>query len=380
MPKPYSEPNPKEEITPEEYAAEKDVGRGTVPNEYVTSGSAPQEFPSRPNAKSTDAGSESDRRNRAGKTDDDEENSNRHTTTGHAPQRYPATDQRQMATTPPTSRQLRAQNGGWPSHQTQRVADRSGAHFAPSQQRPNVDQTERQIAVVAGGALLLHALFSRSPLRMLTGALGGALIWHGQSQRSPIYEAFDLNSARSGQWRPAGQPSHQEAQRQRTQPPVRPNAIEIERAVTVNKSAEELYTYWRKLENLPNFMEHLERVEQLDQQRSRWTARLLGGLPVSWEAEITSDQPNRQIAWQTLPDAQVEQRGTVTFKPATGERGTVVHVDIRYTPPGGVIGETFARLLNGVTAQQVKDDIRRFKNLMETGVIPTVEGQPSGRA
>jgi uncharacterized membrane protein len=227
-------------------------------------------------------------------------------------------------------------------------------------------------------------------MSLLTGALGAALIWHGQSQRSPLYEALDVNTARQplwgdgDGWQQRQGRQHGQAWQQRETPPRQErhhrNTIEIERAVTINKPAEELYQYWRKLENLPNFMEHLQTVEQNDEKHSHWVARLAGGLPVAWDAEIVEDQPNERIVWRTVPDAQVQQSGVVTFKPANGERGTVVKVDIKYSPPGGIVGETFARMLNGITAQQVKDDIRRFKSLMETGEVPTTEGQPSGRA
>lgn len=241
---------------------------------------------------------------------------------------------------------------------------------------PNVDTLERQASVILGSGMVLYALIKRSHglSSLVTGALGAALILHGQSSRSPIYEAFDIDTA--------GQP-RMDGQRMRNYPadqrPMPSNTIEIERAVTVDKSAGELYNYWRKLENLPNFMQHLKEVQQTEGNRSHWSARLAGGLPVSWDAEIVEDVPGERIVWRTVPDATVEQRGKVEFKPATGERGTVVHVDIQYSPPGGIVGETFAQLLNGVTAQQVKDDIRRFKSLMETGEIPTVEGQSSGR-
>ncbi len=388
MPQPYTEPNQKEEITPQEYAAGKNVGRTYTPDEYVTSGSAPQRYPadaSTPQSQNREERPKNDTQ-RHGYYDTDEPRNWSATTTGHAPQTYPGS-RNQAYTSPAGTAQF--------PRQARYVQGRR--NLPQRQDRPNVDQSERQLAVVAGGALLLHALFSRSRTSLLTGALGAALVWHGQSQRSPIYEALDVNTARQPLWsdsngrgdgndwrrRQGRQRELGEQRRERTQPrqaPTHGNTIEIERAVTINKPAEELYTYWRKLENLPNFMEHIQTVEQTDDKHSHWVARLAGGLPVSWDAEIVEEKPNERIAWRTLPDAQVQQSGVVTFKPATGERGTVVNVDLKYSPPGGIVGETFARLLNGVTAQQVKDDIRRFKNLMETGEIPTVEGQSSGRA
>lgn len=447
MPQPYTEQNEKEEITPKEYASGEDVGRSYATEEYVTSGSAPQSYPSNESSsksqrdqsqygESQHSGSQSgsqdgaqgrsqgesqgrmqgesqssspgrsqtqnggngqsDRERQRGFYDTDRPQNWSRTTTGHAPQTYPGTqsDVRNQAyaqsrTFDPSQPYSTSPYG---TRAAQPYYDQRGRYQPQRQSGQNVDQTERQIAVAAGGMLLLHALLTRSRMSLLTGALGAALVWHGQSQHSPIYDALDMNTAREPLWERTPwnqndgrrrQQDWQQGNQQRQEPrhePRRGNTIEIERAVTVNKSAEELYNYWRKLENLPNFMEHLQTVEQTDETHSHWVARLAGGLPVAWDAEIVEDKPNERIVWRTMPDAQVQQSGVVTFKEATGERGTVVHVDIKYSPPGGIVGEAFARMLNGITAQQVKDDIRRFKNLMETGVVPTIEGQPSGRA
>lgn len=245
---------------------------------------------------------------------------------------------------------------------------------------PNVDTLERQISVVLGSGLVAYALLNRSQgmSSLFTGAIGAALVLHGQSRRSPFYNALNIDTAERPMFQPStdGQNGHTARSAQRSLPS---NTIEIERAVTVDKPASDLYNYWRKFENLPSFMEHLQEVKQNDNKRSHWVAKVSGGLPIAWDAEIIEDVPGERISWHTLPDSLVEQIGTVRFEPATGERGTVVHVDLKYSPPGGIVGETFARMLNGVTAQQVKDDIRRFKSLMEAGEVPTIEGQPSGR-
>lgn len=248
----------------------------------------------------------------------------------------------------------------------------------------NVAQHEREISVVAGIGLMLHALISRSRSSLITGPLGLALFWRGQTGHCPVYAAMEMNTAQPQGAGPNG-PSQQGNRAwqgngaQRIKMEEQPSQIEIKRAITVDRPAQDLYNFWRKLENLPQFMHHLEQVEQKDHQKSHWKAKIAGGLPVEWDAEIVEDVPGQRITWHTTPDAQVQQRGVVEFKPATGNRGTVVNVEIHYTPPGGIIGQTFGRLLNGVTAQQVKDDIGRFKSLMEAGEIATTEGQPTGR-
>lgn len=261
-------------------------------------------------------------------------------------------------------------------------------------QNTNVGQTERQLSVVAGAGLLFYALLNRSRSSFLTAPLGAYLVWRGQTGHCPVYEAMSINTAQQqGGWQGNGYGQQQRdgrgngvqqipIQQQGTVQPNKQqpsNRIEIRRAITINKSADELYNFWRKFENLPRFMHHLDRVEQTGGKSSHWQAKVIGGIPVEWDAEITEDRPGQRIAWRTKPDAQVQQSGVVEFKQATGGRGTVVNVDMQYTPPGGIIGETFGRLLNGVTAQQVKDDIGRFKSLMEAGEIATIAGQPAGR-
>lgn len=271
----------------------------------------------------------------------------------------------------------------------------AGYQFGGQRQQPmNVGQMERQLSVVAGAALLVHALINRSRTSLITAPLGAALIWRGQTGHCPVYEAMNINTAQSqSAWQGNGAsqgygygprnggvqqiPIQQQSNQQ--QGFQQQGSIEIKRSVTINKAPQELYNFWRKLENLPKFMHHLERVEETSEKSSHWQAKIAGGIPVAWDAQIIEDVPGRRIAWRTAPDSQVQQVGMVEFKEATGGRGAVVNVEILYTPPGGIIGETFGRLLNGVTAEQVKNDISRFKSLMETGEIPTTEGQSSGR-
>lgn len=294
----------------------------------------------------------------------------------------------------------------WDERQQRRFPENRLAQYDPTyrqaypayyqdQQTNNVGQSERQISVVAGVALMLHAVISRSRASLITGPLGAALFWRGQTGHCPLYQALNVNTAQSQEtWQGNGygqpQPNWQGGagvqqipiQPQGNQPSQnqpQSNQIEIRRAITIDKPAEELYTFWRKLENLPRFMHHLESVASTGDKRSHWKAKIIGGIPVEWDAEIVEERPGQRLAWRTQPDAQVQQSGVVEFKPATGGRGTVVTVEIQYNPPGGIIGETFGRLLNGITAQQVKDDIGRFKSLMEAGEIATTEGQPTGR-
>jgi uncharacterized membrane protein len=126
-------------------------------------------------------------------------------------------------------------------------------------------------------------------------------------------------------------------------------------------------------------MQHVESVEVLDAKRSHWRVSAPGGSTVEWDAEIVEEEPGRLIAWRSLPGAQIENGGSVRFRPATGDRGTVVEVTMFYEPPAGQAGVAVAKIFGEEPQMQVREDLRRFKQLSETGEIPTIEGQSSGR-
>lgn len=139
--------------------------------------------------------------------------------------------------------------------------------------------------------------------------------------------------------------------------------------ITVNRGVEEVYDFWRNFENLPRFMRHLESVKTLDNGRSLWKARAPMGATVEWEAEMTEDRPSELISWRSLPGSQVRNAGTVRFTSAPGGRGTEVRVDLEYAPPAGKVGAMVAMLFREEPGQQVHDDLRSFKQVMEIGEI-----------
>ncbi|MFG1889344.1 SRPBCC family protein [Micromonospora sp. NPDC049051] len=159
---------------------------------------------------------------------------------------------------------------------------------------------------------------------------------------------------------------------------ARRRMIDMEVAVTVNRSPAEAYRFWRDLENLPRFMSHLESVRAEDLRRSHWTARGPAGRRVEWDAEIIDDQPNRSLAWRSMPGTRVPNAGRVRFVPAPGDRGTEVRVRLRYAPPAGALGRAVAKLFGEEPEQQVRDDLRRFKQVVETGEVVRSEGSPDG--
>lgn len=145
--------------------------------------------------------------------------------------------------------------------------------------------------------------------------------------------------------------------------------IEVKQSITIDRSPEELYSFWRDFENLPRIMDHLESVQVTGDRQSHWKAKAPAGMRVEWDAEILEDEPNSRISWRSLENADVQNSGTVRFTPAPGARGTEVHVDLQYKPPGGAIGATIAKLFGEEPEQQISEDLRRFKQLIEAGDI-----------
>jgi uncharacterized membrane protein len=143
----------------------------------------------------------------------------------------------------------------------------------------------------------------------------------------------------------------------------------VVRSITINRPPEEVYQFWRNFENLPRFMSHLEEVRVIDEKRSHWRARGPAGLRVEWDSEITEDRPSEKIAWRSLEGADVPNAGVVRFAPGPRGRGTEVKLDMRYSPPGGVIGAAIATLLGEEPSQQAQENLRNLKRVLETGEI-----------
>ncbi|HJQ24303.1 MAG TPA: SRPBCC family protein [Blastocatellia bacterium] len=146
-------------------------------------------------------------------------------------------------------------------------------------------------------------------------------------------------------------------------------AVMAVNTITINRPPEEVYRFWRDFRSLPRFMSHLESVQVTDEKRSHWVAKAPAGHTVEWDAEIVEDQPNRLIAWRSLEGADVDNSGTVRFDPAPGNRGTEVRVEVEYNPPAGALGAAVARLFGEAPEEQIKGDLRRLKQVLETGEV-----------
>lgn len=223
----------------------------------------------------------------------------------------------------------------------------------------NIGKLERLVSILGGSVLAIAGLKRRSLGGLSLAALGGGLMLRGATGHCEVYRSLKINTADAAS---------------------ETYGIHVEQAITINKPAKELYRFWRNLENLPHFMQHLESVAVQDPTHSHWVAKAPAGQTVKWDAEIINEKPNRLIAWKSLPGADVENAGSVRFEPAPGGRGTEVHITLQYYPIGGVVGAAIAKMFGEEPSIQVADDLRRFKRLMETGEIATTEGQPTGKA
>ena len=232
----------------------------------------------------------------------------------------------------------------------------------------NVGTNERIVSAVGGGALLTYGLKRGDNLGIILSILGGGLALRGATGHCQVYDAMDINT--SGKSRNLNSPYTDS---------WASGKVHVTKSVTINKSPEELYNFWHNFENLPKFMNHLESVTNLDGSRSHWKTKAPLGYSVEWDAETTSDQENERIGWRSLEGADIPNSGVVEFNP-TSNRGTEVRVTLTYEAPAGKLGALAAKLFGEAPSQQVEEDLRRFKRLMEAGMNLQVEGQPSGRA
>jgi uncharacterized membrane protein len=228
--------------------------------------------------------------------------------------------------------------------------------------RHNISNTERVLSIVGGGILALAGLRRRSLGGLIVAGLGAGLVYRGSTGHCGLYEQLGIDTSR-GQAEPSD---------------YFERGIHIEESITINKSPEELYTFWRNFENLPRFMNNLKSVTVQDEKRSHWVAAGPGNKSVEWDSEIINEEPNHLIAWRTLGDADVQHTGSVRFINAPGERGTQVRVTMEYLPPAGRVGAAVAKLFRSSPDQEIREDLRRFKQLMEAGEIATTVGQPRG--
>jgi len=149
--------------------------------------------------------------------------------------------------------------------------------------------------------------------------------------------------------------------------------------LTIDRAPEDLYQFWHGFTRLPQVLNYITDIRSIQgEQRTHWVAEAPGGATVEWDAEVTEDVPNERIAWRTLEGADISNWGSIRFRPAPAGRGTEVELELHYEPPGGMLSKTLVRFLNSMTAEAAREDLRRFKRLMETGEVPTASRAATG--
>lgn len=232
----------------------------------------------------------------------------------------------------------------------------------------NVADVERAASVALGAALIGLGIRERGPLGMAAALFGGVFVLRGATGSCPVYRAMGVSTGAADA---VLQGPARRALGGRAATVNARNAIKVERAVTIDVPRKVLFAYWRDFTNLPRFMEHLEAVTVSPDARSHWTAKAPAGRTVEWDAELVNEIPDALIAWKSVGDTNVPNAGAVNFSDAPGGRGTIVKVTLDYEPPGGRMGNLIARLFGEDPDRQVREDLRKFKQLMEVGEITT---------
>jgi uncharacterized membrane protein len=231
----------------------------------------------------------------------------------------------------------------------------------------NVGQTERWISAVGGGALALYGITRGSLGGIALTLVGAALVQRGYSGHCNLYEAIGYDTAGDAPLRNSENVSVQGER-----------GVKVEKSITIDRPAAELYGFWRNFDNLPRFMNHLESVRMTGGDRSHWVAKAPAGTTVEWDAEVYNEKENELIAWRTLEGSQVSSAGSVRFE-AAPDGGTNVRVSLKYDPPGGKLGAMVARLFGENPEQQIDEDLGRFKQMMEMGNADLPTGRDAGR-
>lgn len=216
----------------------------------------------------------------------------------------------------------------------------------------NIGEVERWASAIGGGALAIYGATRGSLGGIAIALVGAALVHRGATGHCNLYEAMNINTAEA----PLRNSENVSVSGER--------GTKVEKSVTINRPASELYAFWRNFENLPQFMNHLESVTAAGPNRTHWVAKGPAGTSVSWDAEVYNEKPGELIAWRTLEGSTVAHAGSVRFEETGGS--TLVRVSLKYDPPGGRLGSYVAGLFGENPEQQIDEDLGRFKQLMES--------------
>ena len=239
---------------------------------------------------------------------------------------------------------------------THKLTDAVEGPLLQENENANVNMPERILSILAGAVITYKSFkqFTNHPVIALQEAMvGGILLYRGATGICPIYSRLGKDSTDT-------------------------QAISITERFIVNKPREEVYAFWRNFENLPRFMKHLASVEEQGNNRSQWKANLPGEIvKLTWNAEITREEENRYIGWQSIEGSMVDNAGKVEFNDAINGSGTELTVEISYFPPAGSLGQGIAKLLNNVFEDKIREDVTNFKHYVEGEEYQTYVTSPS---
>ncbi|HEX2188098.1 MAG TPA: SRPBCC family protein [Longimicrobiaceae bacterium] len=253
---------------------------------------------------------------------------------------------------------------------TVRLERTGGAGGGQEDSDHNVGGPER-LASLAGGGILALAGLKRGGLGGALAALAGAaLLERGVTGHCRVYGGLGLSSARDDTGRRIGAPERVG---------TFDSTLTVRTSLTVARPREELYRFWRDANNLPRFMPRIDSVRVESPTRAHWAMSAPMGRTWEWDADVVEDRENERIAWRSAEGAPLPNRGSVTFRPDTRGEETVVTYEIEYDPPAGAVGAAIASVFHEIPENMAREDLRRFKALVESGEIPTTQGQPSCR-
>ena len=238
----------------------------------------------------------------------------------------------------------------------------------PGDARHNVARAERIGSVALGAALVGLGLRRRDPAGLVAALFGSYFVARGATGRCVVYRTLGLSTGSADAV--LGSAQRDDVTGRAATVNAR-KAVKVERAVTIDKPRGELFAFWRNFENLPRFMEHLVSVRVDSPMRSHWQAKAPAGRTVEWDAEIVNEVPNEIIAWKSIGEPDVPNAGSVNFSDAPGGRGTIVRVTLDWEPPAGKLGALLSHFFSEEPDHQIREDLRKFKQLMETGEITT---------
>jgi uncharacterized membrane protein len=232
----------------------------------------------------------------------------------------------------------------------------------------NVAKPERIASVALGAGLITYGVRRRDPIGLIAAIIGATFLRRGATGHCPVYNALGVSTGPTDAV--LDSPTREDVTSRAATVNAR-KAVKVEHAVTIDKPRAELFAFWRDFENLPRFMDHLVSVRVDSSSRSHWTAKAPAGRTVEWDAEIVNEVPDSIIAWKSVGDPDVANAGAVNFSDAAGGGGTVVRVTVDYEPPAGMVGVFLSHVFIEEPDQQIREDLRKLKQLMETGEIIT---------